>query len=302
MGFTHLSGRKIAVATSLADDVKAQAKIEEWELVGTFMGSEIAGTVCKHPLAQRDAHYDAFDVPLLVGDFVTDDAGTGFVHIAPGHGEDDFNLGREHGIEVTDNVTDDGKFRPHVGLFAGEEIYTQKGELGAGNFSVLRELAEAGTLLAKGSLRHDYPHSWRSKAPLIFRTTPQWFIAMDGEHKIREKALGAIKETNWVPAKGEARITAMIENRPDWCVSRQRAWGVPIALFLHKDTGEVLVDETVFARIGDIFEAEGADAWWSRDAQDFLGSDYKAEEYTQVFDIVDVWFESGSTHGFCRWG
>ena len=291
-------GAKIAIATALTEDVLQQAKIEEYETLGTFKGSEAAGTICKHPLATLDTHYDEFAVPLLAGDFVTDDAGTGFVHVAPGHGEDDFNLGVVNNIEVTDNVTDDGKFRPHVGLFAGEEIYTQEGKLGAGNFSILRELANAGKLLAKGSLKHEYPHSWRSKAPLIFRTTPQWFIAMDGEGKIREKALDAIKETNWIPGKGEARITAMIENRPDWCISRQRAWGVPIALFLHKETGDILNDKAVLDSIGDIFEKEGADAWWARDPQDFLGENYSAEDYTQVFDIVDVWFESGSTHAY----
>ncbi len=285
----------IVVALDLAESVKKEAKITEWKLVKSFKGSELEGTKCAHPL--RGQGYD-FTVPVLMGDFVTADAGTGFVHIAPGHGEDDFNLGRAHGIEITDNVTDDGKFRPHVPLFAGEEIYTQKGELGGGNFSVLRELKEAGALLAKGSLKHDYPHSWRSKAPLIFRTTPQWFIAMDGEGKIRQKALEQIAKTKWHPAKGQARINAMIENRPDWCISRQRAWGVPIALFLHKETGEMLRDEAVFTRITDIFEQEGADAWWSRDAQDFLGNEYKSDDYTQVFDIVDVWFESGSTHAF----
>ncbi len=291
-------GAKLAIATSLAEDVMKQAKVEAFDLIGTLTGADVAGSVCKHPFAPLDAHYDEFEVPMLCGDFVTDDAGTGFVHIAPGHGEDDFHLGVANGVEVTDNITDDGKYRPHVGLFAGEEVYTQEGKLGGGNFSVLRELANTGKLLAKGSLKHEYPHSWRSKAPLIFRTTPQWFIAMDGEGQIREKALNAIKDTNWYPAKGEARINAMIKNRPDWCISRQRAWGVPIALFLHKETGDILRDESVFTRIGDIFEAEGADAWWSRDPQDFLGNDYKADDYNQVFDIVDVWFESGSTHAF----
>ncbi|MBI1300831.1 MAG: isoleucine--tRNA ligase [Alphaproteobacteria bacterium] len=374
-------GEILVLAKSLADGVKKQAKIEDWEIVAEIPGDAFADMVCAHPFRDPSKlinnsvssleDYYGFPVPLLAGDFVTDDAGTGFVHIAPGHGEDDFNLGMKNGIEVTDNVTDDGKFRPHVALFADEEIYTQKGELGGANFSVLRELQEAGNLLAKGSLRHEYPHSWRSKAPLIFRTTPQWFIAM-GEDQyfafvnkitlgalqdsnsffedidfcldkvvlgqknsvkdfeinlksrnskayeylnsnpekysslkklintptIRDLALNQISKTNWVPGKGEARINAMIANRPDWCISRQRAWGVPIALFLHKDTGDVLIDDKVFNRIGDIFEEEGSDAWWVRDAQDFLGNEYKAEDYTQVFDIVDVWFESGSTHAF----
>ena len=292
------TGEKLAVATALAADIMEQAGAENYECLGTFSGANVVGTVCKHPLAALDPSYDSFDVPALAGDFVTDDAGTGFVHIAPGHGEDDFNLGMAHNIEITDNITDDGKFRPHVGLFAGLETYTQKGELGPGNFAVLRELANAGKLLGKKTVKHDYPHSWRSKAPVIFRTTPQWFIAMDGSENIRDKALAAIKDTNWIPAKGEARIRAMVENRPDWCISRQRTWGVPIALFLHKETGDILKDEAVFTRIADIFESDGADAWWARDPQDFLGDAHDPADYTQVFDIVDVWFESGSTHAF----
>lgn len=305
-GATAKIGDKIAVAKSLAQSVQEAAKITQWDEIAAFKGYALEGTICHHPLYAKG--YDFFDVPLLAGDFVTDDAGTGFVHIAPGHGEDDFYLGRANNIEVTDNVTDDGKFRPHVPLFAGLEVYTQQGKLGDGNFAVLREMAEVGKLLAKGSIKHDYPHSWRSKAPLIFRTTPQWFIEMDmnlganpfidGTASLRDKALNAIENTKWHPAKGQARITAMIENRPDWCISRQRAWGVPIALFLHKETGDVLRDEAVFERIAEIFESEGADAWWSRNPQDFLGDTYKAEEYSQVFDIVDVWFESGSTHAF----
>ncbi len=318
-------GAKLVLALALADEVKAKGLIEKWDLVGELSGEDMAGTECQHPFAKLDPQYDAFVVPLLAADYVTDDAGTGFVHIAPSHGEEDFNLVRNHNalvkakfgfegeeeqtfglneIEITDNVSDDGKFRPHVGLFAGMEVYTQEGKIGDGNFAILKALMESGALLAKGSVRHEYPHSWRSKAPLIFRTTPQWFISMDnkfcdgGAKSLREVALGAIKDTNWIPAKGEARINAMIEGRPDWCISRQRAWGVPIALFLHKETGDVLVDDAVFDRIADMFEAEGADSWWSRDPQDFLGADYNADEYSQVFDIVDVWFESGSTHAF----
>lgn len=301
-------GAKLAMATSLADDVMAQGKVTEFELLGTLSGSDVTGTICQHPLADLDAHYDAFDVPMLQGDYVTDDAGTGFVHIAADHGEDDFNLVRAENenrandaqIEITDNVTDDGKFREHVGLFAGLEIYTQKGKLGDGNFAVLRELTNAGKLLGKKTIKHEYPHSWRSKAPIIFRSaSPQWFIAMDDSEKIRDKALQAIKDTNWYPAKGETRINAMIEGRPDWCISRQRAWGVPIALFLNKDTNEVLIDEDIFTRITEAFEAEGADAWWKDGAaQRFLGDKYNADDYTQIFDIVDVWFESGSTHKF----
>ncbi len=292
-------GAKLVMSVTSHEDVMEQGKTTEFELLGTLKGSEIAGSICKHPLSELDGYYK-YDVPMLEGEFVTDEAGTGFVHIAPDHGEDDFNLGVANEVEVTDNVTDDGKFREHVGLFAGLEVYTQKGKLGDGNFAVLRELAVAGKLLGKKSITHEYPHSWRSKAPVIFRSaSPQWFIAMDDNEQIRQKALAAIKETKWHPAKGEARITAMIESRPDWCISRQRSWGVPIALFLHKDTNEVLIDEEIFTRIEDIFEQEGADAWWKEGAaQRFLGDKYNVDDYIQVFDIVDVWFESGSTHEF----
>ncbi|MFA5592728.1 MAG: isoleucine--tRNA ligase [Micavibrio sp.] len=290
-------GDKLVLATSLAADVKDKAKIEEWDVSEPFKGSALKDTVCKHPLFEKG--YD-FDVPALEGDFVTEEAGTGFVHISPSHGQDDYFLYIKHfgGRDIPDNVTDDGKFRDHVPLFAGLEILTQKGETGDGNFAVLKAMEEAGALVAKGSLRHEYPHSWRSKAPIIFRTTPQWFIALDDDNNLRDVALKAIKETRWVPPQGENRITAMIEQRPDWCISRQRTWGVPIALFVNKKTGEPLEDEAVLKRIVDTFEAEGSDAWWSRNPRHFLGDDYKVDDFEQIFDIVDVWFESGSTHTF----
>ena len=288
-------GDRLVLATSLAEDVKEKAKIEDLTCEATLKGAELAGTICAHPL--RGQGYE-FDVPALEADFVEETAGTGFVHIAPSHGADDFILGKASGLEITDNVTDDGKFRETIPLFGGMEIYDQDGKMAEGNFAPIKAIDDAGMLVTKGSMKHEYPHSWRSKAPVIFRATPQWFIAMDNEIKLRETALKAIKETTWVPAKGEARITAMIENRPDWCISRQRAWGVPIALFVSKKDGSVLNDENVFTRIADAFEGEGADAWWSRNPQDFLGNDYTADDYDQVFDIVDVWFESGSTHNF----
>lgn len=288
------------IGTKLIGDVCAQAKITAHDIIATFNGSELTGTICAHPL--RGQGYD-FDVRLLAGDFVTDDTGTGFVHIAGGHGEDDFYLSIANGVEITDNVTDDGKFRDHVPLFAGLSVYTDKGELGDGNFAVLKSLDACGALIAKGSLRHEYPHSWRSKAPIIFRTTPQWFIAMDRTasnqtETLRALSLKAIKDTKWYPAMGENRITSMVANRPDWCISRQRAWGVPIALFVNKKTGEPLKDDAVNARIFEIFEREGSDAWYARPTSDFLGTAYNADDYTQVFDIVDVWFESGCTHVF----
>lgn len=294
-------GDVIVLSQALSDAVKKDAGIESWTMTATLTGADLAGAVCAHPL--RGQGYD-YDVPMLAGDFVTEDTGTGFVHIAPSHGEDDYWLYMKHfgARDIPDNVSDDGKFRDHVPLFAGLEVLTQKGEMGQGNFAVLKAMEGAGALLAKGSLRHEYPHSWRSKAPLIFRTTPQWFIAMDekfiGGKSLRDVALGAIAQTRWVPAKGEARITAMIENRPDWCISRQRSWGVPIALFINKETSAPLKDEAVLNRIADAFDAEGSDAWWGRGAQYFLGAEYSADDYDQVFDIVDVWFESGSTYQF----
>jgi isoleucyl-tRNA synthetase len=176
-------------------------------------------------------------------------------------------------------------------------IIDQNGKFSDGNFAPLKAMVEAGKLLCKGSVRHEYPHSWRSKAPIMYMTAPQWFISMD-TNNLRDVALGAIKDTNWYPAKGENRIRAMIENRPDWCISRQRAWGVPIAIFVNNETKEILRDDAVNKRITDTFVIEGSDAWWVRPATDFLGTDYNADDYTQVFDIVDVWFESGSTHSF----
>lgn len=308
--FRH-GDEKLVVALSLADQVREAAKIESWTLEAELMGSDIIGTVCAHPL--RGQGFE-FDVPVLGADYVTEDAGTGIVHIAPSHGEEDFYLVKAKNeerstaeqIEITDSVSDDGKYKDNVPLFAGLEIYTQKGEIGNGVFAVLKALDAAGNLHAKSSIRHEYPHSWRSKAPLIYRTTPQWFIAMDDKRTdggnngqtLRETALQAIKDTDWYPAAGENRITAMIAGRPDWCISRQRAWGVPIALFLDKKTGQPLRDEAINTNIQNIFESEGSDSWFARPAQDFLGNGYSAADYDQVFDVVDVWFESGSTHSF----
>lgn len=290
-------GDVLIVAKDLLKTFVETAKITNFAEVLEIKGDAFKGAVCYHPL--KGKQYD-FDVPMLSGDFVTTEAGTGFVHIAPSHGQDDYFLYMKHigARDIPDNVTDDGKFRETVPLFAGLEILNAKGEMGEGNFAVLKAMDEVGALVAKGSLRHEYPHSWRSKAPLIFRTTPQWFIALDDDNNLRDVALQAIKDTNWYPAAGENRITAMIEQRPDWCISRQRAWGVPIAVFVNKKTGEPLEDKAVLDRITAIFEDEGSDAWWSRPASDFLGNTYNPDEFEQVFDIVDVWFESGSTHTF----
>jgi isoleucyl-tRNA synthetase len=295
-------GDKVSFATALVDDVMKQAKVTAWETSRAFLGAEVAGTVCAHPLSGRGYEHR---VPILDAPYVTDDAGTGFVHIAAAHGEEDFYLVQEHNVhahddqkvEITDNVSDDGVFYDHVPLFGGMIIIDQNGKFSDGNFAPLKALDESGKLMAKGSVRHEYPHSWRSKAPIMYRTAPQWFISMD-TNNLRDVALNAITDTRWVPSKGENRIRSMIQNRPDWCISRQRAWGVPIAIFVSNDTGEILKDDAVNDRIATIFREQGSDAWWSKPAPNFLGEDYNADDYTQVFDIVDVWFESGSTHSF----
>ncbi|WP_439497123.1 isoleucine--tRNA ligase [Bosea sp. (in: a-proteobacteria)] len=306
------AGATYVLAKALAESVFKAAKVDAFELVRDVAGAELDGATCAHPL--RGQGYD-FDVPLLDGDHVTDDAGTGFVHTAPGHGREDFDIwmanGRklaERGIEtrIPYTVDADGRFTKEAPGFEGRQVITDKGEKGDANDAVIKALAASGHLVARGRLKHQYPHSWRSKKPVIFRNTPQWFIAMDkavaslGNRTLREVALGAIRDTEWVPAAGENRITGMIANRPDWVVSRQRAWGVPITVFVEKEAGTILVDTKVNAAIAEAFEAEGADAWFTdTDGARFLTPfGYDPAKYERVTDVLDVWFDSGSTHAF----
>jgi isoleucyl-tRNA synthetase len=296
---------RLVIATALVERFCADAKIAKRTVQDGLKGADLAGTICRHPFNGRpgyDGYFD-YDVPLHLGDFVTTEAGTGFVHIAP-HGEDDFYFAQKYGVKFEPTVGDDGRYLPNMKGFAGLYVYKPDGKEGEANGAVIKALVEAGGLMAKGRIVHSYPHSWRSKAPLICRATPQWFIAMDKEaadqtKSLRETAMQAIGDTKWYPSAGENRIRGMIESRPDWCISRQRAWGVPIALFVDKKTGEALKDKAVQERVTKAFEAEGADAWYARKPEEFLGTAYKAGDYEQVFDIVDVWFESGSTHAFC---
>jgi len=293
------TGTKIVIAEALIGEVCTAAGIESHETVCTIKGRDLAGTICRHPLAEQDEYY-GFDVPLLAADFVEIDTGSGFVHIAPGHGADDWELGVANDIPVPDTVGPDGAFFDHVGLFAGVkvmEIGTKNKPWYPGNKAVVAKLEEAQTLLASGKLVHSYPHSWRSKAPLIFRNTPQWFISME-KNGLRKTALKAIDDTRFFPEAGRNRLYGMIDSRPDWCVSRQRAWGVPITVFVNKKTGEPLRDQAVQDRIVEAVEAEGADAWFSSDPSRFLGNEHAAEDFDQVTDILDVWFDSGSTHSF----
>jgi isoleucyl-tRNA synthetase len=278
----------VLAALALLPQMCDATGISTHHVLRVVKGADLAGVVCAHPL--RGNGYE-FDVPLLPGAHVTTEAGTGFVHTAPGHGEEDFVLGRAHGLEVPDTVGPDGTFNAWVPLFAGLHVYKAAD-------AVCAALDAGGALLGRGRLVHSYPHSWRSKAPLIFRATPQWFIRMDGPEHIRAKSLHAIAETKFVPDAGRNRIGGMVASRPDWCISRQRAWGVPIPVFVHRASGEPLRDSSVVARVVEAFAEEGADAWYASPPARFLGSDRNPDDYEQVKDIVDVWFESGSTHAF----
>ena len=295
----------LLLADTLAEQVAKHAKMM-LSRVRTVAADELKLLVAAHPL--RSLGYD-FEVPVLPAAFVTADTGTGFVHNAPGHGEDDFelmlSLDRDYTAKNPDAfslVQPDGSYAPHVPAFAGKRILTPEGRDGDANGAVIKELIAHGKLLAKGSLRHSYPHSWRSKAPVIFRATPQWFVAIDKPFHdgktLRELALKAIGETKWYPPRGANRIGSMVEGRPDWVLSRQRAWGVPLAIFVEKKTGQALNDTAVFKRIEQAFEAEGADAWFISPPSRFLGEGRNPDDFEQVTDILDVWFDSGSTHVF----
>jgi isoleucyl-tRNA synthetase len=288
-------GDEIIVAEPLLEAAKQDCGIvRTTHMAANLRGEMLVGTICAHPL--RGQGYD-YDVPVLAGDFVTMDTGTGFVHIAPGHGTDDFELGQKYGLEMPFTVAEDGSYYDSVPLFAGRKVLTADGKEGDANEAVIAAIKAAGGLLARGKLKHSYPHSWRSKAPLVFRNTPQWFISMT-KTGLRDAALKAIDEVRWVPAAGRNRIRGMIENRPDWVISRQRAWGVPITLFVDKESGEPLRDEQVNERIVAAVMRDGADAWFIGSKEQFLGNGYDPNRFDKVDDILDVWFDSGCTHAF----
>ena len=299
-------GDKLILAEKRADDVFKAAMIAAAKKLDSI---DPQGMVLEHPLAALDSHY-SFQVPMLAGDHVTDDAGTGFVHTAPGHGADDYVVWLSHGHrEIPETVDPDGAYYPHVALFAGLKVLETEGKkvgkFGPANPAVMDKLIEAGRLLARGRLEHSYPHSWRSKAPVIFRNTPQWFIRIDepledpahNGRTLRETALEAIDATDFFPAGGRNRIRSMVEGRPDWLISRQRAWGSPLAMFVDKTTGQPLHDPEVNRRIVELIAQEGADAWFTRPDADFLAGEDPAR-FEKVEDILDVWFDSGSTHAF----
>ncbi|MBN7755647.1 isoleucine--tRNA ligase [Nitratireductor aquimarinus] len=312
--FGPQAGEKLIFADALAEESFAKAKLE-YKRLRDVSAAELGAMVCAHPLKGVGGGYE-FTVPLLPGDHVTDDAGTGFVHTAPGHGREDFDAWMDcardlqaRGIDpaIPFTVDDAGYFTKDAPGFGPDReggparVIDDKGKKGDANKAVIEALIGKNMLFARGRLKHSYPHSWRSKKPVIFRNTPQWFVYMDKDlgdaSTLRSRALKAIDETRFVPSAGQARLRAMIADRPDWVLSRQRAWGVPICVFADED-GNVLKDEAVNQRILDAFEAEGADAWFAEGARErFLGA-RAGEPWKQVMDILDVWFDSGSTHTF----
>ena len=281
-------GDQLIIAEKLKESVLDEIGITKISIIKKFSGKNLNGTKCEHPFLSLGYN---FSVKALEGDFVNLEQGTGIVHVAPGHGDDDYNLGIKNKIDIIQTVEDDGKYNHYAKGFEGQHVYKV-------DKKIADKLKELNKLLHLGSLKHSYPHSWRSKAPLIFRNTPQWFISME-KKDLREKALSSIDETIFYPPQGKTRLRSMIETRPDWCVSRQRVWGVPLPLFVNKKSGQPLRDIEVINRIADIYEKEGSDSWFTSDPSRFLGKNYNIEDYDQVKDVVEVWFDSGSTHAFC---
>ncbi|WP_017190108.1 isoleucine--tRNA ligase [Vibrio harveyi] len=274
------NAERIIVAAELAKDVMDRAGIEHFHNLGFAKGADLELSQFQHPF------YD-FTVPAILGDHVTTDSGTGVVHTAPGHGQEDFAVGNKYNLEVANPVGSNGVYLPDTELFAGQHVFKA-------NDAVVEVLKEKGALLHHHAYEHSYPHCWRHKTPIIFRATPQWFVSMD-QAGLRAKALESIKNVEWMPEWGQSRIEGMIEGRPEWCISRQRTWGVPIALFVHKETAELHPNTLeLIEKVAKLVEEKGIQAWWDVDAAELLGAD--ADQYEKVLDTLDVWFDSGVTH------
>ena len=283
----NFKGKRIVVAKNLIESITKECEIKNFKELKSFKGSEFIGTVCSHPFVKMNFDYD---VPMLDAQFVNLEQGTGIVHCAPSHGPDDFNLCLKNNIPSLYTVD-------NAGLYTNEIPFFTKTHIFKADPIVIEKLKEQNKLLKSDKLSHSYPHSWRSKAPLIYRATPQWFISME-KNNLRDKAIKAIHETSFYPKKGKDRLLSMVEGRPDWCVSRQRVWGVPLPIFINKKTKEPLRDQNVINRIAAIYEKQGSDCWFTDDPKVFLGDDYNSNEYEKLNDIVEVWFDSGSTHSF----
>ncbi len=283
----HFKEKKIIVANNLIESIVKSCEIKNHKILKTFKGSEFKGTICSHPFLEMNFNYD---VPMLEAGFVDLEQGTGIVHCAPSHGPDDFNLCLKNNIPSSYTVDNAGLYTKEVPHFTNTHIFKA-------DPIVIEKLKEQKKLLRNDKLQHSYPHSWRSKAPLIYRATPQWFISME-KNSLRSKAIKAINDTAFYPEKGKERLLSMIEGRPDWCVSRQRVWGVPLPIFINKKTKEPIKDQKIIDRIAEIYEKEGSDCWFTDDSKKFLGKDYDPNDYEKLNDIVEVWFDSGSTHSF----
>ncbi len=271
---------RLLLAEAMLKDAMARYEVTDYRVVAYCRGADLEGLKLAHPFYARE-------VPIIVGEHVTTEAGTGAVHTAPGHGQDDYVVGARYGLEVDNPVGPDGKFVAGTELFAGEHVMKA-------NAQVIDVLKQRGKLVREEAIVHSYPHCWRHKTPIIFRATPQWFISMD-QQGLREQALAQIKATRWMPDWGQARIAGMVEGRPDWCISRQRNWGVPIALFLHKTSGELHPQTSrLIEEVAQRVEQRGVDAWFGLDPVELLGQE--ADDYEKVTDTLDVWFDSGVTH------
>ena len=277
---TAQGSERLVLAELLLKDTMGRYGIDDYRVLAYASGTALEGLKLQHPFYDRQ-------VPVIVGGHVTAEAGTGAVHTAPGHGQDDYVVGQRYGLSVDNPVDGNGRFLPDTPLFAGQHVFSANDE-------VIETLKARGALVHVTALRHSYPHCWRHKTPIIFRATSQWFISME-QNGLRGRSLESIRNVHWLPEWGQARIEGMIEKRPDWCISRQRTWGVPIPLFIHKQTGHlhersVELIEQVAKRV----ESDGIDAWFELNAEDLLGAD--ADQYEKVVDTLDVWFDSGVTH------